>query len=53
MSKHTFSVLTSDLRRDPSILDRIMLETGARTGYQGRVTTVEHGPVTTVTALAA
>lgn len=53
MSKHTYSVLTSDLRRDPSILDRIMLETGARTGYQGRVTVAEHGAVTTVTAVAA
>ncbi|MDQ0100495.1 hypothetical protein J2T10_000114 [Paenarthrobacter nicotinovorans] len=53
MSKHSFSVLTSDLRRDPSILDRIMLETGARTGYQGDVTITEHGTVTTVTAVAA
>ncbi|MDO5865987.1 MULTISPECIES: hypothetical protein [Paenarthrobacter] len=53
MSKHTFSVLTSDLRRDPSILQGIEQELGARPGYVTSVTITEHGPVTTVTAVAA
>lgn len=49
MSKHTFSVLTSDLRRDPSILDRIHNHVAP----DAAVTVTEHGPVTTVTAVAA
>lgn len=49
MSKHTFSVLTSDLQRDPSILDRIH----NRVAPDAAVTVVEDGAVTTVTAVAA
>ena len=53
MSKHSYSVLTSDIRRNPSILRGIEQEIGARTGYQASVTINEHGAVTTVTAVAA
>lgn len=53
MSKHTFSVFTSDIRRHPAILDVMQIEAAARIHYQGDVTITEHGPVTTVTAVAA
>ena len=49
----SFSVLTSDIRRNPSILQSIELEAAARTGFQQAVAITEHGPVTTVTAVAA
>jgi len=52
MSKHTFSVLTSDLQHDPSILEGIF--DAARRRYPNEhLRAVEHGPVTTVTAVAA
>lgn len=53
MSKHTFSVLTSDIKKNPAILCGLAQEIAARTGYQGEVTTTEHDGVTTVTAVAA
>lgn len=53
MSKHTFSVLTSDVRRNPSIITNIQLEAAARTGFKVQVTVTEHDEVTTVTAVAA
>ena len=49
MSKHTFSVLTSDLQRDPSILERIHNHVAP----DAAVTITEHDEVTTVTAVAA
>lgn len=53
MSKHSFSVLTSDIRRNPSILPGLQQEAAEATNYRGRVTITEQGPVTTVTAVAA
>jgi hypothetical protein len=49
MSIHKFSVLTSDLDRDPSILDRIHNHVAP----EAAVTVTEDGPVTTVTAVMA
>jgi hypothetical protein len=53
MTTHTFSVFTSDIRRNPSILTNLQQEAAAHTGYLAPVTITEHGPVTTVTAVAA
>jgi len=53
MSKHTFSVFTSDIRRNPSILANLQQEAAAHTGYLSPVSITEHGAVTTVTAVAA
>lgn len=53
MSTHTFSVLTSDVRRNPSIITNIQLEAAARTGFVQAVTITEHDGVTTVMAVAA
>ncbi|MFJ4288017.1 hypothetical protein ACIPY0_20440 [Paenarthrobacter nicotinovorans] len=53
MSKHSFSVLTSDIRRNPSILPGLQQKAASQIDYIGRVTTAEHGAVTTVTAVAA
>jgi len=53
MSKHTFSVFTSDIRRNPSILVDLQQEAAARVHNKGNVGITEHGPVTTVTAVAA
>lgn len=53
MSKHSYSVLTSDLRRNPAILADLQHEVAAATGYVQPVRVIEHGPVTTVTAVAA
>ena len=52
MSKHTFSALTSDIKRDPRILGTMELEASARVNF-GLITTTEHDGITTVTAVAA
>lgn len=49
----TFSVLTSDIHRRPHLLGGLQLEAAARINFQGEVTTVENGAVTTVTAVMA
>lgn len=53
MSKHSFSVLTSDIRRNPSILEGVVTAAGNRPPYAFNVTITERGAVTTVTAVAA
>ena len=52
MKKLSFSALTSDLHKDPSILGTMELEAAARTNF-GKVTITEHDGFTTVTAVAA
>jgi hypothetical protein len=51
MSTYKSSVLTSDIERNPSILDRIRGH-AAHIGCSA-VTVTEHGAVTTVTAVGA
>lgn len=53
MSKHTFSVLTSDVRRNPSILEGLVDTATARTNNAADIRITEHDGVTTVTAVAA
>ena len=53
MSVHKFSAFTSDIERNPMILANLQQEAAARINFKGKVTTTEHGAVTTVTAVAA
>jgi len=53
MSRRTFSVFTSDIRRNPWLLTNIQTEASAAAGENSIVTITEHGPVTIVTAVAA
>lgn len=49
----TYSVLTSDLRRNPSIMRNLEKEIAARTGFAGHMEVTEHDGITTVTAVTA
>ena len=49
----TYSVLTSDLRRNPSILDGLVDTATRRSHNEADITITEHDGVTTVTAVTA
>lgn len=49
----TYSVLTSDLRRNPAILEGLVDTATRRTHHEADITITEHDGITTVTAVAA
>ena len=53
MTIHKFSAFTSDIRRNPSILEGLVDTATARTNNAADIRITEHDGVTTVTAVAA
>lgn len=53
MSIHKFSAFTSDIERNPAILEGVVMAAGNRPPYAFNVTIQEKDGITTVTAVAA
>ena len=53
MSKHTFSAFTSDICKNPSILQGLVDTASARTHFEADINIEDKDGVTTVTAVAA
>ena len=53
MSKHTFSAFTSDIQRNPSILQGLIATAATRTHFEADINIEDKDGVTTVTAVAA